>query len=91
MMMILLIAGGTILSFFIARVASSRGWSPLSGLLAILIPGIWFSLSVATPEPLAAAFLAGGFYLTLKYRHPTCAIFFSLATLTRESTTYLSL
>ncbi len=97
-MMILLIAGGTILSFFIAKIAMNypgvwasvpasvqdgRAWS---GLLAILIPGIWFSLYVATPEPLAAAFLAAGFYLTLKHRYIPAAIFFSLAALTREST-----
>jgi hypothetical protein len=85
-MMLLLIAGGTILSFFIARIASIQGWSPWIGLLAILIPGIWFSLSVATPEPLAAAFLAAGFFLTLRKRYIPAAILFALAALTREST-----
>jgi hypothetical protein len=88
-MMLLLIAGGTILSFFIARIAtdSSGGWMSLpAGLLAVFIPGIWFSLSVATPEPLAAAFLAGGFFLTLQKRYTPAAIFFALAALTREST-----
>ena len=85
-MMLLLIAGGTILSFFMARIASIQGWSPWSGLLAILIPGIWFSISVATPEPLAAAFLAAGFYLSLQKRYISSAIFFAIAALTREST-----
>jgi len=88
-MMILLIAGGTICSFFIARVALnySGGRAALpAGILAILIPGIWFSLSVATPEPLAAAFLAAGFFLTLQKRYIPAAIFFALAALTREST-----
>lgn len=88
-MMILLIAGGTILSFFMARVAmnSPGGRASLSaGLLAILIPGIWFSISVATPEALAAAFLAAGFFLTLQKRYIPASIFFALAALTREST-----
>ncbi len=85
-MMLLLIAGSTILSFFIARIASIQGWNPWSGLLAVLIPGIWFSLSVATPEPLAAAFLGAGFFLTLQKRYMPAAILFALAALTREST-----
>lgn len=88
-MMILLIAGGTILSFFMARVAmNSQGGRPSvsAGLLAILIPGIWFSISVATPEALAAAFLVAGFFLTLQKRYIPASILFALAALTREST-----
>src|SRR5262245_29697205 len=85
-MMLFLIAGGGILSFFVARIAMIQQWSPWSGLLAILIPGLWFSISVATPEPLAAAFLAAGFYLVLKQRYMPAAIFFAMAALTREST-----
>ncbi len=97
-MMILLIAGGAILSFFIAKIAmnypggrdsvpaSIRAGSPWSGLLAILIPGIWFSIYVATPEPLAAAFLAAGYFLAIQKRYLPAAIFFTMAALTREST-----
>jgi hypothetical protein len=88
-MMLLLIAGGTILSFFIAKIAMNYAEVRslvLAGLLAIFIPGVWFSLSVATPEPLAAAFLAAGFFLTLQKRYISAAIFFALAALTREST-----
>ena len=97
-MMLLLITGGAILSFFIARIAmnypggqaslpaSIQGGRSWAGLLAILIPGIWFSLSVATPEPLAAAFLAAGFFLTLQKRYIPASILFALAALTREST-----
>lgn len=85
-MMLLLIAGAALCGFFMAKTAMIHGWNGFGGLLCVLIPGLWFSLSVATPEPLAAAFLATGFFLTLRNRYVAAALFFSMATLTREST-----
>jgi hypothetical protein len=85
-MIFLLIASGAILGFLISRIATLNGWSPWSGLLALAIPALWFSISVGTPEPLAAAFVAAGFFLTLKKRYVSAAFFFAMAALTREST-----
>jgi hypothetical protein len=84
-MMFLILAGAAFCGFFIAKIAVNNVLSGWEGLACILIPGFWFALSVATPEPLAAAFLAVGFFLTLRKRYLIAAILFSLAILTRES------
>jgi hypothetical protein len=84
-MVLLIVAGTTLCGFFVSKTAMSYNLSGWEGLFCFLIPGFWFSLSVSTPESLAAAFLAGGFFLWLKKRYWAAAIFFSLALLTRES------
>ncbi|HSE40338.1 MAG TPA: hypothetical protein VLH08_06185 [Acidobacteriota bacterium] len=84
-MVLLIIAGVTFCGFFISKIAVSYNFSGWEGLYCILIPAFWFSLSVSTPEPLAAAFLAGGFFLGLKKHYWPAAILFSIALLTRES------
>ena len=61
-MMYLIIAGAAICSFFIAKTAVNNEWTGWEGLICLLISGFWFSLSVATPEPLAGGFLAAGFF-----------------------------
>jgi hypothetical protein len=84
-MMFLIIAGASICGFCLSKTAVNSELTGWEGLACILIPGFWFSLSVATPETLAAGFLAAGFFLTLKKRYLIAAILFSLAILTRES------
>jgi hypothetical protein len=84
-MVFLAISGVALCGFFLSKTAIMNGLHGWEGLVCLLIPSFWFALSVATPEPLAAAFLAAGFYLTMKKKYGIAAIFFSLAILTRES------
>ncbi len=84
-MVLLTIAGAALCAFFVSKIAIYNGLNGWEGLTCLLIPAFWLSLSVATPEPLAAGFLAAGFYLTLTKRYVLAATFFSMAILTRES------
>ena len=86
-MVLLAIAGAVLCAFFVSKTAIHSGLNGWEGLACLLIPAFWLSLSVATPEPLAAGFLAAGFYLTLTKRYVLAAILFSMAILTRESAT----
>ena len=86
-MVLLAIAGAALCAFFVSKTAIYSGLNGWEGLACLLIPAFWLSLSVATPEPLAAGFLAAGFYLTLTKRYVLAAILFSMAILTRESAT----
>jgi hypothetical protein len=81
----LVIASLGVSAVMLASMAARSGASPGWGMLILLVPGFWQSLSTALPEPIAAAFLIGGCWCTLRGRWLAGAALWGAALLIRET------
>ena len=67
---------------FIARfVGANAAW----GMVVVLVPGFWQSVQVGLPEPIAAAFLLGGYLCLLHDRLRYAGLLFAVSLLVRET------
>jgi uncharacterized protein YhhL (DUF1145 family) len=81
----LVIAALGISAVMLASMAVRAGASPAWGVLILLVPGFWQSLSTALPEPIAAALLIGGCWCALRGRWLAGAALWGAALLVRET------
>jgi hypothetical protein len=81
----LVIAALGISAVMLASMAVRAGASPAWGVLILLVPGFWQSLSTALPEPIAAAFLIGGCWCAFRGRWLAGAALWGAALLVRET------
>jgi hypothetical protein len=81
----LVVASLGVSAVMLASIAVKSGASPAWGVLILLVPGFWQSLSTALPEPIAAAFLIGGLWCTLRGRWLAGAALWAAALLVRET------
>lgn len=72
-------------SFIVAGIARDQGASPFWGATVLLVPGFWRSLQSGLPEPLAAAFLLGGYWALTRKRWLVAGACFAACLLTRET------
>ena len=61
------------------------GANPAWGLAIILIPGFWQSLQASLPEPIAAAFLIGGYLCLVRHQAAAAGVLFAISLLVRET------
>jgi hypothetical protein len=81
----LVIASLGVLAIALASMAVRAGASPAWGLLVLLVPGFWQSLSTALPEPVAAAFVITGYWCAIRGRWLAGAALWGAALLVRET------
>ncbi len=72
-------------SFILAGIARDHGASPWWGATVLLVPGFWRSLEWGLPEPLAAAWLLGGYWALTRMRWWVAGVCFAGSLLTRET------
>lgn len=84
-MLLILMISGAVCVYVLGRLAQAHGVSPLWGLLALLIPGLWQSLFNALPEALVAATVLAGYLAWQRGRMVLAAFVFACAILTRET------
>jgi hypothetical protein len=81
----LVVASLGVSAVMLASMAVRSGASPAWGVLILLVPGFWQSLSTALPEPIAAGFLIGGVWCTWRGRWLAGATLWAAALLVRET------
>jgi hypothetical protein len=81
----LVIAALGISAVMLASIAARAGASPAWGVLILLVPGFWQSLSTSLPEPIAAALLIGGCWCAFRGRWLAGAALWAAALLVRET------
>jgi hypothetical protein len=67
------------------RAALSHGASGWWPLVVLLVPGFWQSLQTALPEPIATAFLLGGYLALRSKRWLAAGVLFAASLLVRET------
>jgi hypothetical protein len=87
----LVVAGFAATAAALAAIAMHSGASPLWGLAVLAIPGMWRPLTLALPEPIAAALIALAVLCLLKERWIAAALCLAAAVLMRETTALLLL
>lgn len=85
--MVWLIAGGIVATAAgLAALARHCGATPWWGLIVLAMPGMWRSLHMALPEPIAAACVVAAFLCLARERWRWAALWFASALLVRETT-----
>jgi hypothetical protein len=69
----------------LALIAHAVGASPAWGLIVACVPGFWVSVQSSLPEPIAAAFLLGGFLCVRRDRWKLAGALFAMSLLVRET------
>ncbi|MDE3157094.1 MAG: hypothetical protein KGN76_18505 [Acidobacteriota bacterium] len=90
-MMALVLAGLGLSGFVLASFSQFNDASPLWGLLIAIVPGFWQSIQVSLPEPIAAAFLLGGYLCWRQRRYAWAGFWLAASLLVRETGTVLVL
>jgi hypothetical protein len=80
-----IVASSALGALLLAAIARDHGYSASWGALYVLVPAFVQSLQVALPEPLAAAGLLAGYWLTTRRRSGLAAICFAASLLVRET------
>ena len=81
----LILAGLFASSFILGGIARDQGASPLWGATVLLVPGFWRSLQSGLPEPLAVAWLLGGYWALTRRHWLVAGACFAASLLTRET------
>jgi hypothetical protein len=84
-MMALILGAVFTCALLLAVAASDAGATPWWGALALVIPGFWQSVQLALPEPVAAAFLLGGYLCAVRSRSMWAGCLFAASLLIRET------
>jgi hypothetical protein len=84
-MIALVLTSLAVCGLLLSMIARHHGYSTWLGVLIVFVPGFWQSVEGTLPEPVAAAFLLGG-YLAMRYRrYVLCASLLAVSLLVRET------